>query len=73
MSTQKSIKNGISNSVINALLEAFYDILDLDGKRSILCLAGLPQLMEAKLNSSGNSDWVIFEKLLDAMRNSLTV
>ena len=39
----------VNNSVINALLEAFYDVLDLDGKRFILAAAGLETLMENKL------------------------
>jgi hypothetical protein len=58
----------INNNVLNALLEAFYDILDLDGKRSILMLAHLPGLMDTKLPTNGTTNWEIFEKILEAMR-----
>jgi hypothetical protein len=61
----------VNNKVINALLEAFYDVLDLDGKRSILTIAGLETLMETKLSPNGTSSSKILDKILLAMRNLL--
>jgi hypothetical protein len=60
----------VQNTVINALLEALFDILDLDGKRSVLEFAGLEQWLE-KLPQSGKSLWVDFLKLVSAMRTLL--
>ncbi len=61
----------VNNSVINALLEAFYDVLDLDGKRSILAAAGLETLMENKLPPDEFSSSSLLNKLLFSMRNLL--
>lgn len=57
----------VQNVVINALLESFYDILDRDGKGSILRAAGLPELMDAHLDPKEFTDFRVFRKIIDAM------
>jgi len=71
VSANSPAPNQVQNSVINALLEAFYDVLDLDGKRSLLDFAGLSELMDSRLPPRGTSNWGIFLKLLNAMRTLL--
>ena len=51
--------------------KAFYDVLDLDGKRSILAAAGLETLMENKLPPDEFSSSSLLNKLLFSMRNLL--
>lgn len=60
----------VQNTVINALLEALFDILDLDGKRSVLEFAGLERWLE-KLPQNGTSSWEDFLKLISAIRTLL--
>ena len=57
----------VDNAVINALLEAILDILDKDGKRSILKFAGREDLLTEKL-PPGTSSREEFIKILEAMR-----
>jgi hypothetical protein len=58
----------VQNAVINALLEALFDILDLDGKKSILMFAGLEQWIDQKLPTDGVTAWDDFLRLIGAMR-----
>ena len=58
----------IQNAIINALLEAFNDILDYDGKRSILIFAKLEHWIDEKLPPTGTTSLKDFEKLIKAMR-----
>ncbi|HMF31135.1 MAG TPA: hypothetical protein VKK79_06960 [Candidatus Lokiarchaeia archaeon] len=57
----------VKNIVINALLESFYDILDRDGRNSILRAAGTPELMDAQLDPREYTDYEVFNKIIDAM------
>ena len=57
----------VQNIVINAMLESFYDILDRDGKNSILRAAGMPELVDAHLDPKGFTDFQVFQKIIDAM------
>jgi predicted hydrocarbon binding protein len=57
----------VQNIVVNALLESFYDILDRDGKNSILRAAGTPELMDTQLDPRGWTDYAVFAKIIDAM------
>ncbi len=61
----------VQNIVINALLESFYDILDRDGKNSILRAAGRADLTEARLNPQDFSDYKTFQQIIDAMNDLL--
>ncbi len=61
----------VQNIVINALLESFYDILDRDGKNSILRAAGRSDLIDANLNPQEFSDYKLFEEIIDAMNDLL--
>lgn len=61
----------ISNVVLNALLESFYDILDKDGEISILRHAGFPELAQKRLNPGEMSSLEIFNQLINAMNDLL--
>lgn len=56
----------ISNKVINALLEALHDVLDKDGKLSVIRFSGL-QYSDERLPSNGYSQYSDFKKLINAM------
>lgn len=56
----------VKNSIINALVEAIFDILDADGKNSILNYAKLQHLKE-KLPSDGETSYKDFITLINAM------
>ncbi len=58
----------INSEVVNALLESFYDVLDRDGKRSILAFANLEQdLMDKKL-PPGTFPYSEFLKIIRSMK-----
>jgi predicted hydrocarbon binding protein len=58
----------INTEVINALLESFYDVLDKDGKRSILVFANLEDdLMDTKL-PPGLYPYSEFLKIVQSMK-----
>lgn len=58
----------INSEVVNALLESFYDVLDRDGKRSILHFANLEQdLMDKKL-PPGTFPYSEFLKIIQSMK-----
>jgi predicted hydrocarbon binding protein len=61
----------VQNIVINALLESFYDVLDMDGKVSILRAAGALDLLGESLNPREYSDYALLEKIVDAMNQLL--
>jgi len=61
----------VQNIVINALLESFYDILDRDGKLSILRAAGHSELMDAHLDPQDFSDYRTFQRIIDSMNDLL--
>jgi hypothetical protein len=63
-------KNYVNNSVINALLEAIFDILDYNGKSSILTLSGRLDLLKEKL-PQGTSKSSEFLKIINSMRTLL--
>jgi predicted hydrocarbon binding protein len=65
MTMSASIRT-VKNSIINALLEAIFDILDADGKSSIINYAKL-QYMKEKLPSNGETPYEDFIKLINAM------
>jgi hypothetical protein len=67
----KASEKKVQNTIINALLEAFNEILDYDGKRSILSYAQLEHWMNGKLPPSETSSLKDFEKLIKAMRTLL--
>jgi len=56
----------VKNNVINALLEAMYDVLDSDGRLSIIRYANLEHLKN-RLPSDGDSPFEDFLKLLSSM------
>ena len=58
----------INSEVVNALLESFYDVLDRDGKRSILAFANLEHdLMDKKL-PPGTFPYSEFLKIIRSMK-----
>jgi len=61
----------VQNIVINALLESLYDILDRDGKNSVLRAAHRPDLVDARLNPLEFSDYKTFLQIIDAMNDLL--
>ncbi len=61
----------VQNIVVNALLESFYDILDRDGKNSILKAAGRADLIDAHLNPQDFIDYQAFLQIIDAMNDLL--
>ena len=67
MSAAISSKQFVDNSVINALLESIFDILDYDGKRSILLFANREELLHKRL-PEGTSSKREFSDILNAMR-----
>lgn len=58
----------VQNVIINALLEAFNDILDYDGKRSILAYARLDRWTDGKLPPNGITPLNDFIRLIKSMR-----
>ncbi|MHA1733218.1 MAG: hypothetical protein ACTSU5_14820 [Promethearchaeota archaeon] len=65
-----SSQNGkIQNTVLNALLESFYDILDRDGRDSILRYAGCPDL--DWLDPQSDSSLEVFKNIMSSMNELL--
>lgn len=56
----------VKNPLVNALLEAIYDVLDYDGRRSIIDFAHI-EYMANKLPSDGQIPMSDFYKLINAM------
>ncbi|MBD3352099.1 MAG: hypothetical protein GF364_11485 [Candidatus Lokiarchaeota archaeon] len=56
----------VKNSLVNALLEAIFDVLDADGRKSIIQFANV-DITNEKLPSKGTTSFDDFIKLVNAM------
>lgn len=60
-------KGKVSNRVVIALLQAYQDLLDFDGMKSILKEAELPELIEIrKINPKKKMSFFSFKKIISA-------